>query len=488
MRKALSRIFILAFLVSTFAPAVFAGRDPLEPPRSTAEGFWPVEESQYTYDSNGTKHLVDQILIQYEFDQNGNVTRKETKDTSYYEGQSTVYITVSKITYNAFDNPVQSEFFHNGALVKKISYTYNDKQLLIQEDNSSDEEAMVSWATVYEYDAADRLIKVSTSGGEQTTLTYSQNGDIIRETTTVQEKTITDTSYTYQNGKLTAKTYKLMPGTEAEYVKTTTYQYTTAGNLSKEIREYKELSGGKHTETTEYNTDGTVYKITDQYDSGYAASSSTVQYIYEYDKFGNHIKTTAYNSDAGAPLHLAAEVIYKFEQLGPQPNTPIQNGTVKTGWQQSGSTWYYYENNTPVTGWKQIDGTWYYFNDSGVMQTGWLNDNGTWYYLYDGGSMATGWISVNGTWYYLNTSGAMQTGWLDDGSWYYLQDSGAMATGWASVNGTWYYMNTSGAMQTGWLNDNGTWYYLYGSGSMATGWLDDGGTWYYLDASGAWVA
>lgn len=211
----------------------------------------------------------------------------------------------------------------------------------------------------------------------------------------------------------------------------------------------------------------------------------------------------------------------------PKPDTDSQTKPQKSGWTQTNSKWYYYQNGKPVTDWKKIDGAWYYFDGSGVMATDWKQIGGTWYYLggsgamvtdwkqigstwyyFNGsGAMATGWLDLNGTWYYMDGSGAMQTGWLNDGAWYYLNSSGSMATGWTSVDGTWYYMNSSGAMQTGWLNDGGAWYYLCSNGEMAagwayiqgtwyymnssgvmqTGWLNDNGTWYYLDSNGAWV-
>ncbi|WP_369902117.1 S8 family serine peptidase [Bacillus manliponensis] len=166
----------------------------------------------------------------------------------------------------------------------------------------------------------------------------------------------------------------------------------------------------------------------------------------------------------------------------------FKEDTKKTGWQQNGSVWNYYDTNgVKQTGWQQVGGVWYYLNGSGAMQTGWQQVEGVWYYLNGSGAMQTGWQKVGGAWYYLNGSGAMQTGWQKvGGAWYYLNGSGAMQTGWQKVGGAWYYLNGSGAMQTGWQKAGGAWYYLNGSGVMQTGWIQENGKSYYLQSNGAW--
>lgn len=141
-------------------------------------------------------------------------------------------------------------------------------------------------------------------------------------------------------------------------------------------------------------------------------------------------------------------------------------------------------------GWQEIDGKWYYFNADGTPKTGWLKSGSSWFYLDPStGAMATGWVKVGGTWYYMKDSGAMATGWQKVGStWYYFESSGAMKTGWLKSGSTWYYLKSSGAMAVGWQKVGSTWYYFQSSGAMKTGWLKDGGKWYYLDSSGAMLA
>ena len=74
------------------------------------------------------------------------------------------------------------------------------------------------------------------------------------------------------------------------------------------------------------------------------------------------------------------------------------------GWQQSNGGCHYYQNNSLKTGWIQDSTKWYYLNPStGVMQTGWVESNGTWYYLDSSGAMLIN-TTVGG--YTLDASGA----------------------------------------------------------------------------------
>ena len=188
------------------------------------------------------------------------------------------------------------------------------------------------------------------------------------------------------------------------------------------------------------------------------------------------------------------------------------NGTVSTGWQQDGSTWYYIGADAEyLTGWQKIGDKTYFFKDDGAMATGWKVEGSKRYYLdAKNGDMKTGWQKIDGklycfdskgaltsgktgwvqvehVWYYAtSTSGDYKTGWLKSGGkWYYLKENGAMATGFIQVNNVWYYLNGSGAMKTGWQKVSGTWYHFKGSGAMSVGWLKTGGKWYYLQDNGA---
>ena len=188
------------------------------------------------------------------------------------------------------------------------------------------------------------------------------------------------------------------------------------------------------------------------------------------------------------------------------------NGTVSTGWQQDGSTWYYIGADAEyLTGWQKIGDKTYFFNEDGAMATGWKVEGSKRYYLdAKNGDMKTGWQKIDGklycfdskgaltsgktgwvqvehVWYYATSaSGDYKTGWLKSGGkWYYLKEDGTMATGWTQVDNVWYYLNGSGAMKTGWQKISGVWYHFKGSGAMSIGWLKTGGKWYYLKENGA---
>lgn len=103
-----------------------------------------------------------------------------------------------------------------------------------------------------------------------------------------------------------------------------------------------------------------------------------------------------------------------------------------TGWQQNGSTYYYYDANGELhKGWLNTENGYYYLNlSTGKMTVGWEKINNKWYYFQGNGVMATGWVKDNGKYYYMLTDGTMHTGWVSiDNVFYYLGDSGAMATG-----------------------------------------------------------
>ncbi|MBO4834936.1 MAG: InlB B-repeat-containing protein [Lachnospiraceae bacterium] len=188
-----------------------------------------------------------------------------------------------------------------------------------------------------------------------------------------------------------------------------------------------------------------------------------------------------------------------------------KDGTVKTGWLESGGKWYYLDpaaGGAMVTGLKKIGSALYFMNELGAMQTGWIDDRGTWFYANSSGAIQTGWVKSGSSWYYMDpTTGAMKTGFVTIGSsTYYMAASGAMQTGWIKDNDIWYFANGSGAVQKGWLKSGSSWYYMdpttgamqtgfvtignstyymAASGAMVTGWFKDNGDWYFANSSGA---
>ena len=178
----------------------------------------------------------------------------------------------------------------------------------------------------------------------------------------------------------------------------------------------------------------------------------------------------------------------KTYYLAPVATSAYPRGAMYTGWNNIGSTYYYFNSDgTLADGWTQIGDNWFYFTDgSHYLTEKWFKSGGKWYYFDFLGNMVTGWQKIGGKWYYMGTDGAMCTGWQKaDGSWYYLGTDGVMTTGWQKIGSSWYYLNASGVMQTGWVKSGGKWYYFAASGKMQTGWQKIDAKWYYFDKNGA---
>ena len=202
----------------------------------------------------------------------------------------------------------------------------------------------------------------------------------------------------------------------------------------------------------------------------------------------------------------------------------------KTGWVQSGSTWYYYNsqgqlernrwigdywvgsdgkmatnswvdnNNYYVgangawekdakkaeekkSGWVSNEGVWYYYDDKGkIVKNSWQGD----YYLGSDGKMVVrSWIydDTYKAWYYLGENGVYKRNtWIGD---YWVGANGKMATNsWIYDNAykAWYYLGENGVYKRNtWVGD----YWVGSNGKMATNsWVDNGR--YYVGPSGAW--
>ena len=141
--------------------------------------------------------------------------------------------------------------------------------------------------------------------------------------------------------------------------------------------------------------------------------------------------------------------------------------------EQNNTCWGYAQGDGTFArnSWKQIDGNWYVFSSSGAMRTGWVQSGKTWYYMDpETGVMVTGLLKIGGSLYFFNSSGAMATGWKQiDGVYYYFRNSGAaVISDWVKSGGKWYYLDSEGVMV-----------------SNCT--IEIGGTSYTFNGSGAWV-
>ena len=189
----------------------------------------------------------------------------------------------------------------------------------------------------------------------------------------------------------------------------------------------------------------------------------------------------------------------------------------KTGWDQQGSDWYYYDanGNMVTSNWIKYKNTYYYFNANGKLAVSqfvtyggntyyvnasgvpvynyWLQQGSDWYYFKSNGAMISyNWLNYKNSWYFFGYDGRM---WHDgfvlwNGKNYYMGSNGAMVVkNWAKVEGNYFYFDANGEMLTlDWLNYNGAWYYFDSDGKLVTSdWAFYNDEWYYLFKDGKMI-
>ncbi len=125
--------------------------------------------------------------------------------------------------------------------------------------------------------------------------------------------------------------------------------------------------------------------------------------------------------------------------------------------------------SVPTATWIQEGLTWSYQDADGSLKKGWIQTPSGWYYIDPlSGKMQTGWLELDGRRYYLNTAadgieGQMRQGWWQDadGKMYFFStapDGGAgqLLTGWQWIDGRCYYFEASDATKLGQLYVNET--------------------------------
>ena len=185
----------------------------------------------------------------------------------------------------------------------------------------------------------------------------------------------------------------------------------------------------------------------------------------------------------------------------------------KTGWSKNGNSWYYYDaqGNQIKNAWvgsywigsdgkmvtdRWVDGGKYYVGSQGwwekdaVKKTGWSQTGNTWF-LYDNeGNIVKNRWSGN---YWLGTDGKMVTNsWVDGGKYYVGADGkwvsdalkpGETRKGWTKAGSTWYFYNDKGnQVKNAWVGN----YWIGSDGKMVTNSWVDGGK-YYVGIDGKWV-
>ena len=185
----------------------------------------------------------------------------------------------------------------------------------------------------------------------------------------------------------------------------------------------------------------------------------------------------------------------------------------KTGWSKNGNSWYYYDaqGNQIKNAWvgsywigsdgKMVTNSWvdggkYYVGSQGwwekdaVKKTGWSQTGNTWY-LYDNeGNIVKNRWSGN---YWLGSDGKMVTNsWVDGGKYYVGADGkwvsdalkpGETRKGWTKAGSTWHFYNDKGnQVKNAWVGN----YWIGSDGKMVTNSWVDGGK-YYVGTDGSWV-
>ena len=145
------------------------------------------------------------------------------------------------------------------------------------------------------------------------------------------------------------------------------------------------------------------------------------------------------------------------------------------GWVQNGSAWYHYKDNGSLTKNAWV-GNYWVGADGRMVTNSWVDNNN--YYVGANGvwvrnAKKTGWVQSGSTWYYYNSQGQLERNrWIGD---YWVGSDGKMGTNsWVDNNN--YYVGADGlwvknakkpeVKKTGWVSNGGVWYYYNKEGQM----------------------
>ena len=178
-----------------------------------------------------------------------------TTVTSNIKGEDYSYDFSTELTYDKNGNPLKRVRIDKGDKTETV-YTYDDNRRMIKQVATADD---FTRTEDYAYDAAGRLTR--------------------HHRTDCHGSRIDQTTYTYvydDKGNLTEeKRVSVYSDGGGEEV-TTTYQYNEVNKVT--LKKTVFASGSWNEETTEYRTDGTLYKVTER------LSSTDKVYVDEYDE------------------------------------------------------------------------------------------------------------------------------------------------------------------------------------------------------------
>ncbi|EFV34962.1 excalibur domain-containing protein, partial [Gemella morbillorum M424] len=142
----------------------------------------------------------------------------------------------------------------------------------------------------------------------------------------------------------------------------------------------------------------------------------------------------------------------------------------KIGWIQNGSSWYYYNSQGQMERNAWV-GDYWVGADGRMVTNSWVDNNN--YYVGSNGvwvrnAKKTGWVQSGSTWYYYNSQGQLERNrWIGD---YWVGTDGKMATNsWVDNNN--YYVGSNGvwvknAQKPGWTQKSGSWYHYDNKGNL----------------------
>jgi RHS repeat-associated protein len=317
--------------------------------------------TQYGHDANGNLLSItypDSSQEQFTYDPMGNLI-----DSVDRNGTAIDY------KYDAH-NLLLEEDFADGS---KATYTYDAHRNLISATNANG-------TTSFQYDAADRLVKVTYPNGMFLEFTYNAAGQRIQ----MVDQTGFTVNYQYDTvGRLAG----LTDGSGNLIVK---YTYDAAGRLSR-----KDMGNGTYT-IYGYDLAGSLTSIVNYKPDNSALS----QYVYAYDDQGRPTSvttltgTTTYGYDATDQLMSVSlpggrTITYQYDAAGNR--VAVTDSGVATNYTtnnlneytQVGSTIYTYDKHGNLISQTDNTGTTSYGYDALGQLVSIASPQGTWTYQYD---------------------------------------------------------------------------------------------------------
>lgn len=226
---------------------------------------------------NGDADGSEFVQYQYEYDSNGNISKK-------------------------------TKLFSDGKVWENYNYKYDSTGKLYKQEYDLDNDEKIDNITLYEYDESGNLCKETYYKGNCEYLLnvkeYESNGEIKLETHYWPDAV---SNYTYDSNHSIIMIIK--KANDGKHIATVEYEYNSSGNIVKRTEEgvvNHELGAGyeykyEHTYEYEYDADGKLVKENvKQFSEGSKYSDAYdrhTTYEYKYDTNGNVIKKVTTDSE-----------------------------------------------------------------------------------------------------------------------------------------------------------------------------------------------